>query len=199
MRRLLLSLVVFAFILTFWAKRADAQADANSLPAVSSSTLILQGTVLGPDDKPLANARVDVRLQGAQDDVTFGDTLTDEEGRFALLGLALKPEDYLVHASAPNMRADEQPFAIDKAGHASGANFTLKLRTPLTTRGATQEGYTLVRVYYATDRAPETGGPILNMQGSEPPTTRFPTASARSAFRRTIALLKWRSLLRDPA
>jgi esterase/lipase superfamily enzyme len=155
----------------FLAGRAGAQAAPGALAAAEPSALILQGTVVGPDGAPVADARVDVRLQGANDDVTFGDTTTDVDGKFALLGLGLAPEHYAVHASAPNLDPAEQPFAIDKAGHASATTFTLKLGTAKKARGGPTEGYTVVKVYYATDRKPEpgsasqSGGALLDYAG----------------------------------
>ena len=162
MERPLLPLVLVAFLLALLPGAALAQAPAALPAALQPSSLILQGTVLGPDGRAVADARVDVRLQGSQDEITFGDTLTDVDGKFALLGLVLEPEHYVIHASAPGLEAQEQPFAIDKDGHASATEFTLKLNTQQLTRDALKEGYNVVRVFYATDRAPVTGGPTLN-------------------------------------
>jgi len=171
MRRSRLPFFILAFLAMFLAGRAGAQAAPGALAAAEPSALILQGTVVGPDGAPVADARVDVRLQGANDDVTFGDTTTDVDGKFALLGLGLAPEHYAVHASAPNLDPAEQPFAIDKAGHASATTFTLKLGTAKKARGGPTEGYTVVKVYYATDRKPEpgsasqSGGAVLDYAG----------------------------------
>lgn len=155
----------------FPAGRAGAQAAADALPAANGAALVLQGTVVGPDGAPVADARVDVRLQGSNDDTTFGDTVTDADGKFALVGLGLAPEHYVVHASAPNLDPAEQPFAIDKAGHATATTFTLNLGTAKKARGGPSEGYTVVKVYYATDRKPATGvggqggGTVLDYAG----------------------------------
>jgi esterase/lipase superfamily enzyme len=59
------------------------------------------------------------------------------------------------------MRSDEKPFSIDAAGHASADTFSLQLGPLQATRDAIKEGYAIVRVYYATDRAPLIGGSVV--------------------------------------
>ena len=160
MHRFWFSPIALALLLYLPVARAAAQAAVPPI-ALAPSTLILEGSVTGFDGRPVANARVDVRLQGAPDTITFGDTLSDADGGFALLGLVLEPEHFVVHASAPNMLSDEKPFTIDSAGHASNDTFKLKLGQLQATRDAIKEGYTVVRVYYATDRAPLVGGSVM--------------------------------------
>ena len=124
----------------------------------------LQGVVRGPDGKTVPTARVDVRA-GASSADSVVDTVTDIDGKFALLAVALSPGPYLLHASAPGFGEAEQTFKIDAAQPASNLTFALALPAQPKERGATS-GFTVVRVLYATDRKSQTDQTGLQYLGS---------------------------------
>jgi esterase/lipase superfamily enzyme len=96
---------------------------------------------------------VDVRI-GASSTDSVADTVTDIDGKFALLAVALSPGPYLIHASAQGFGEAEQTFKIDSAGPAPNLTFALALPAQPKERGASS-GFTVVRVLYATDRKPQ--------------------------------------------
>jgi esterase/lipase superfamily enzyme len=142
----------FALLLLLLAAPAGLQAQAapNAAPPFN-----VQGTVSGPDGRPVAGARVDIRA-GSSSDSAVADTRTDVDGRFAIFGVALTPGPYLIHASAAGFGEAEKTFKIGSAPSASDLTFALALPAQPKERGAST-GFTLVRVLYATDRKPQTG------------------------------------------
>ncbi len=141
------SFVLMAVLLFYPCARAQAGPDRVLL-------VNLQGAVNGPDGKPVPGARVDVRV-GASSADSVADTVTDVDGKFALLGVALSPGPYLLHASAPGFGEAEKTFKIESAGPASDLTFALALPAQPKERGASS-GFTVVRVLYATDRKQQT-------------------------------------------
>ena len=142
---------------------ARAQVGAQTVPPPNQQlTISLQGTVHASDGKPIAGARVDVRVAGLADQI-LSDTVTDVNGDFALLDILLPPGKYVVHASARGFEADEQPFALPSASPLT-PSFTL---TPqFGTRGMSS-AFRVVRVFYATDRAEVAEGFSLSYLGTK--------------------------------
>lgn len=135
--------------------------------AQSTSTgevqIYVQGAVLGPDGRPVAGARVDVRAGSSSEDSVV-DGRTDVDGRFAFLGVALAPGSYLIHASAAGFGEAEQTFRVGTPGGPPELTFTLILPAQPKERGASS-GFTLVRVLYATDRKVQTQAGSLQYLG----------------------------------
>lgn len=123
-----------------------AQAPATRSPAVFT----LQGSVQTLDGKPLAGARVDIR-SGTSSDDAIADTRSDSDGKFALIGVPLTPGPYLLHASSVGFNEVDQQFRIAASPVSTSLSFTFTLKPSTVERGA-KVGYTVVRVYYATDR-----------------------------------------------
>jgi esterase/lipase superfamily enzyme len=125
-------------------------AGALAPPAARPSPVTIQGTVNGPGGRPLAGARVAIRLPDFnEDDDVLADTVTDIEGKFALLAIPLAPGGYVVHASGIGFDGDEEPFTV--RGEPVNLSFELNLKPQAKARGASTP-YTVVRVFYATDR-----------------------------------------------
>ncbi|HEX4285236.1 MAG TPA: carboxypeptidase regulatory-like domain-containing protein, partial [Terracidiphilus sp.] len=116
--------------------------------------ITVQGSVSGPDGKPIADARVDVRA-GTSNTDSVADTVTDIDGKFALLGIELAPGSYLIHASAPGFGEAEKTFKVGPPTLAKDVTFDLALPPQPKERGASS-GFTVVRVLYATDRKART-------------------------------------------
>jgi esterase/lipase superfamily enzyme len=125
-------------------------------------SITLQGTVQAPDGKPIAGARVDVRVAGSADQV-LSDTVTDVNGEFALFGILLLPGRYVVHASAGGFEADDRPVVLSSS---SALTLSLKLRPQFGTRGMSS-AFTVVRVFYATDRSEVRDGTSLHYLGTK--------------------------------
>lgn len=136
----------------------------STLPPVQPISVTLQGTVHAPDGKPTAGARVDVRAAGLTDEI-LSDTVTDLHGEFALLGVFLPPGKYVVHASARGFEADEKPFVLS-ASSSADLTFSLTLQPQFGTRGLSS-AFTVVRVFYATDRAQVAEGFSLRYLGTK--------------------------------
>jgi esterase/lipase superfamily enzyme len=157
MYRLGLRLTSIATLLFSLPAFAPAQAPSPSPDAPQSFTI--QGTVLTPDGKPAEGARVDIR-SGPSNDDALADTVADTDGKFALFGVALATGHYFIHASALNYTDVEKEFRVTPPAPAASPsapaetptlNFTLTLKPAPTERGPSS-GFTVVRVYYATDR-----------------------------------------------
>jgi len=127
---------------------------AQNPPLTQKPLVTLQGTVVGPEGQPLVGVRIDVRPRGITDEV-FADTITDIDGKFALLAIALAPGLYLVHASAIGYEPDEKSFEVAAEGQGVNLTFTLNLTPQVKTRGISS-AFTVVRIFYATDRQPVT-------------------------------------------
>jgi len=123
---------------------------AQTPPAKQQSTFTVQGSVQSPDGKPLAGARVDIRSSPSSDD-TLADTATDQDGSFAFFGVTLAPGPYLMHASAVGFGQYEKEFTVTESGGSSVLSFSLTLKPAPTERG-TSSGFTVVHIFYATDR-----------------------------------------------
>ena len=149
-----LSISIFVFLLS-------AHAMDGTPPAGTSSQYILQGTVAGPNGLPVPEARIDLR--DAQDRI-LADTLTDVDGKFALLGIPLPIGNYLIHASAVGFEVDEKRFEINKESQAY-LNFSLTLKIAAKARGMSSR-FTVVRVFYATDRKQESDAQSVRYTGS---------------------------------
>lgn len=140
----------FAALLLVFPVLTHAQGPASpSQPAL----VTIQGTVNGPDSKPIAGARVAIRAPGI-DDTVFADTATDIDGKFALLAIPLATGRYVIHASGIGFDPDEQRFTVT-ADRTLNLTFTLSLKPQARARGAALP-YTVVRVFYATERQPVT-------------------------------------------
>jgi esterase/lipase superfamily enzyme len=83
-------------------------------------------------------------------------------GEFALLDMLLPPGKYVVHASARGFDADEQPFALPSA---PALTLSLTLKPQFGTRGMSS-AFTIVRVFYATDREEVADGLSLHYAGT---------------------------------
>ena len=138
---------LFGFVLLlFGAVLAGAQAPG---PAPRTPVTI-QGTVNGPGGKPLTGATVAIRpVDFSEDDDALADTVTDVDGKFALLAIPLAPGSYIVHASGIGFDSDEKHFAVK--AEPVNLSFELILKPETKARGAST-AYTVVRVFYATDR-----------------------------------------------
>jgi esterase/lipase superfamily enzyme len=125
---------------------AGAQAPA---PAPRTPVTI-QGTVNGPGGRPLTGATVVIQpVDFNEDDDALADTVTDVDGKFALLAIPLAPGRYIVHASGIGFDSDEKHFAVK--AEPVNLSFELILKPETKARGAST-AYTVVRVFYATDR-----------------------------------------------
>ena len=122
---------------------------AQAPPAAERTLVTVQGTVDDPGGQPHAGVRVDIRRRGARDEI-LADTVTDVDGRFALLAIPLPSGRYTLHASAVGFSPVEKSFDVVR-GPGVDLTFELKLKPPVKTR-APSEPYTVVRVFYATDR-----------------------------------------------
>lgn len=138
--RILLAALVLIFPLLI---RAQTPSPAQLVPVT------IQGTVNGPENKPLAGARVAIRTPGFDNEV-LADTTTDVDGKFALLAIPLAAGRYVVQASGIGFDPDEQPFTVT-AEQPANLNVTLSLKPQPKARGAALP-YTVVRVFYATQR-----------------------------------------------
>ena len=147
MHRLKLSVLVF--LLLVMQTRVQAQGGESFVALVN-----VQGTVSGPDGKPIAGARVDIRA-GSTSDSAVTDTRTDVVGKFAFLGIAMTPGPYLVHASAAGFGEAEKEFRVGASGRTPDQTLALVLPAQPTERGAST-GFTVVHVLYATDRKAQT-------------------------------------------
>jgi esterase/lipase superfamily enzyme len=147
---------VFALLAPFWILLFWTNPDAIAQAATPDGALArtVQGMVTSPDGKPVAGARVDVRAGAASEDAV-ADTVTDVDGRFALFNIALTPGPYLIHASAAGFGEAEQSFRVKAAPAAPELKFTLAL-PPLPKERGASTGFTVVRVFYATDRKAQT-------------------------------------------
>jgi hypothetical protein len=127
-----------------------ALAGAQAPTPAQFTPVTIQGTVKGPEGRPLPGARVAILppdfIEG--DDV-LADAVTDVDGKFALFAIPLAPGSYVVHASGIGFGSDEEPFAV-KADPVN-LSLELNLKPEAKTRGAST-AYTVVRVFYATDR-----------------------------------------------
>jgi esterase/lipase superfamily enzyme len=147
--------------LLFFLLSAITQPSAQTtLPPDQPLSFTLQGTVQAQDGNPIPGARVDVRVAGSADQI-LSDTVTDANGEFALFGILLLPGKYAVHASASGFEADEQPFVVSTS---SALTLALKLRPQFGTRGMSS-AFTVVRIFYATDRAEVRDGNSLRYLG----------------------------------
>jgi len=135
-----------AVLLLLSAMLAGAEAPSAALPTL----VTIQGTVNGPGGRPLADARVAiVPPDFSEGDQVLADTVTDVDGKYALLSIPLALGHYVVHASGIGFDSDDKPFAV-KADPVS-LSFDLNLKPQGKARGAST-AYTVVRVFYATDR-----------------------------------------------
>lgn len=135
-----------AVIVVLGATLAGAQAP----PAAQPSPVTIQGTVNGPGGRPLAGARVAIRLPDFnEDDDVLADTVTDIDGKFALLAIPLAPGGYVVYASGIGFDGDEKAFTV--RAEPVSLSIELNLKPQAKARGAST-AYTIVRVFYATDR-----------------------------------------------
>lgn len=125
--------------------------------------MVLQGTVTGPDGLPVAGARVDVRTDDEAQDI-IADTASDASGRFALFVPRLAARHYRVHASAVGLGEDEKRFQIGAGPAPAELTFSLVLPTQAKTRGLST-GFTVVRVFYATDRKRATEQGAVRYEG----------------------------------
>jgi esterase/lipase superfamily enzyme len=159
MRQLRLSVLVALLLLSVIQSRAQAQGSESFIALVN-----VQGTVRGPDGKPIAGARVDIRA-GSTSDSAVTDTRTDVDGKFAFLGIAMTPGPFLVHASAAGFGEAEKEFRVEASGRTPDQTFVLVLPAQPKERGAST-GFTVVHILYATDRKPQTQQGSLEYLGA---------------------------------
>jgi len=159
MRRRAPAILGLLFFLLSWITQVSGQ---TAPPPNQLHSITLQGTVHTPDGKPIAGARVDVRVAGLSNQI-LSDTVTDVNGEFALLDLLLPSGKYAVHASARGFEADEHPFVLPSA---STLTLSLTLKPQFGTRGMSS-AFTVVRVFYATDRAEIAEGFSLHYLGTK--------------------------------
>jgi esterase/lipase superfamily enzyme len=129
-------------------------------PAGEPAPRVVQGTVVGPTDLPVAGARVDLR---DADDNILADTLSDVDGRFAIFDLRLPAGSYLLHASQVGYAADEKSFKVG-ADTQPELTFSLKMKAAPKERGISSR-YTVVKVFYATDRKQAVGEQTVRYLG----------------------------------
>jgi len=135
-----------AVLLVLGATLAGAEAPSPAQRAL----VTIQGTVTGPGGRPLAGARVAILPPDfAEGDEVLADTVTDVDGKFALLAIPLAPDHYVVHASGIGFDGDERLFTV--RAEPVNLSFELNLKPQAKTRGPSTP-YTVVRVFYATDR-----------------------------------------------
>lgn len=127
---------------------------AQTLPAGKTTEWTIQGTVQAPDGTPIHGARVDLRSGATSDDVV-ADTRSDVDGRFAFFAVHLAPGQYLVHTSAVAHTSDEKLIVVKSDSTNRNLTVTLTLKPAPAERGPSTS-YTVVRVFYATDRQPVT-------------------------------------------
>ncbi len=126
-----------------------APLSAQTAAPEPSPSVTIQGSVQDLKGQLLTGVRVAIRPAGITDDV-LADTVTDVDGKYALLAIPLAPGRYVVHASAIGFEPDEKPFRVT-AGATVSLEFSLTLKPQVRARGASSV-YTVVRVFYATDR-----------------------------------------------
>jgi len=146
MHRLLPGVFAVFLVLVNMPAHLQAQEGNDSFVALVN----VHGTVSGPDGKPVAGARVDIRA-GSTSDSVVTDTRTDVDGEFAFLGIGLTPGSYLVHASAVGFGQAENTFKVERAKRTPDQTIALALSAQPKERGA-NSAFTVVRVLYATDR-----------------------------------------------
>lgn len=123
---------------------------AQAPPSAQRTLVTIQGTVNGPGGRPLAGVRVAILSPDfSEGDEVLADTVTDVDGKFALLAIPLAPDHYVVHASGIGFDGDEKPFTVKD--EPVNLTFELNLKPQAKTRGAST-AYTVVRIFYATDR-----------------------------------------------
>lgn len=123
---------------------AQAPAPAQLMPVT------IQGMVNGPAGRPLSGVLVAILPPDfSEGDEVFADTVTDVDGKFALFAIPLAPGSYVVHASGVGFGSDEKSFAVK----AEPVNLSLEfnLKPEAKPRGPIN-AFTVVRVFYATDR-----------------------------------------------
>jgi esterase/lipase superfamily enzyme len=136
--------IVIILLLAVTLAGAQAQAPDHRTPVT------IQGTVNGPGGRPLSGARVAILPPDfTEGDDVLADTVSDVDGKFALFAIPLAPGSYVVHASSVGFDSDEKPFAV-KAEPVNLA-VELNLKPEAKTRGPIT-AFTVVRVFYATDR-----------------------------------------------
>ncbi len=139
---------------------------AQSSTSIPEHLLTLQGTVVGPQGQPLAGVRVDVRPRGIPEDV-LADTVTDVEGNFAFVAIPIAPGRYAVHASGIGFEPVEQRLDIS-VEDAAYPPFNFKLKPQMRIRGMSS-AFTVVRVFYATDRQSVTDNQSVQYIGIRSP------------------------------
>ena len=153
----------FGLVLVGFAASLSAQTPlASEVPVWT-----IQGTVQSPDGTPIHGARVDLRKGTTSDDV-IADTRSDVEGRFAFFAMHLAAGQYLVHASAVAHTTDEKLISLKPGMSDSEITLTLTLKPAPAERGPST-GYTVVRVFYATDRQPVTATNSVEYLGTAAP------------------------------
>ncbi len=150
--------IVILLLLGAALARAQAPGNARQTPVT------IQGTVAGPGGRPLTGARVAIRPPDfTEGDEVFVDTVTDIDGKFALLAVPLAPGTYVVHASGIGFDSDEKTFAVKS--EPLNLSIELNLKPPSRTR-ASSTPFTVVRIFYATDREAATARQSVDYTGT---------------------------------
>ena len=136
----------------------------EAAPLSRGTAVTIQGTVRSPEGRTLSGARVAIRLPDFNEgDEVYSDTVTDVDGKFALLAIPLAADRYVVHASGIGFDADEKAFTV--GAESLNLSFDLTLKPQSKARGAST-AYTVVRVFYATDREAATDRQPIDYVGT---------------------------------
>ena len=140
----------YRFLIAVFLLLGAALTCAQTPVHAQRTSVTIQGTVNGPGGKPLTGASVAIRpLDFSEDDDALADTDTDVDGKFALLAIPLAPGSYVVHASGVGFDSDEKHFEVN--AEPVKLSFELSLKPEAKSRSAST-AYTVVRIFYATDR-----------------------------------------------
>jgi esterase/lipase superfamily enzyme len=164
MNRLRFSLIaLFLVALSALAPAFEGRTQAQTSAGPAGTNFTVEGTVTGPDGRPVPGARVDVRA-GVSSEDAVSDTVTDVDGKFAIFRITLAPGPYLIHASAIGLGEAEKAFKVEVSAPSTQLTFNLVLPVQPTERGASL-GFTVVKIFYATDRKALGGGDSLQFSG----------------------------------
>jgi esterase/lipase superfamily enzyme len=186
----------FASLGLILAAHLSAQSAPAPRPKAELPSITIQGSVQGPDGTPFPGVRVDIRPRGVSDEID-ADTTSDVDGRFAFFGVPLRPGQYVVHASASGYDPDEKPFTV-APGKPTAFTLNLAVKTVQAKTRGPSIGFTVVRVFYATDRRSVIDHQSLHYLGIQSPknTVSYGSCDVSIPLRHTLAKLERPSIWR---